>query len=169
MAKNTVKRAPVASGPTVLPNRVPKPVASYTDPAALRTLMQNAKRLGRDDVWRDAFRHLCSLQGADQADPLHRDFYGTLAAYEQLLSEKNARPTRASPTRLKLRNKGVVRCIEDWVRSKQPSEEFQLLVANGFGDVTGEQLVLNYPEQFSEEAVAAATARLAAVRVPAAG
>ena len=119
------------------------------------------KRLGRDDIWREAFQRLCSLEGADQTEPLHREFYQTLAAYEHLLSQKNGRATRASRTRLKLKSKGVVQCLEDWVSSKTPTEGYELLMANGMAEMTGERLVLKYPEQFSVDAVAAAKARLA--------
>ena len=82
-----------------------KAISEYTDREELRGLMANAKRLRRDDIWQEAFRRLCALEGLDQTDPLHRDFYQTLAAYEQLLTEKNHRTTRASRTRQKLKNK----------------------------------------------------------------
>ena len=162
MAKNNTKQAAVAKPPPALKQTRAKPISGYTDPADLRTLMTNAKRLGRDDIWREAFRRLCSLEGADQTDPLHRDFYQTLAAYEQLLTQKNGRATRASRTRLKLKSKGVIQCLEDWVLSKTPTESYELLVANSLVEMTGESIVLKYPEQFSEGAVAAAKARLAA-------
>lgn len=160
MAKNNAKQMPVAKPPTALKQTMAKPISGYTDPADLRTLMTNAKRLGRDDIWREAFRRLCSLEGADQTDPLQRDFYQTLAAYEQLLTQKNGRATRASRTRLKLKSKGVVQCLEDWALSKAPSEGYELLMANGLPEMTGESLVLKYPEQFSEAAIAAAKARM---------
>lgn len=162
MAKNNTKQTTVTKPPAVLKQTMAKPISGYTNPADLRTLMTNAKRLGRDDIWREAFRRLCELEGADQTDPLHRDFYETLAAYEHLLSQKNGRATRASRTRLKLKSKGVIQCLEDWVTSKTPTEGYELLTANGLTEMTGESLVLKYPEQFSADAVAAAKARLAA-------
>jgi hypothetical protein len=168
MSKNVTKQPIIEKKPGVLKQTMAKPIAAYTDPADLRTLMLNAKRLGRDDVWREAFRRLCSLEGADQTDPLHRDFYETLAAYEQLLTQKNGRATRAARTRLKLKTKGVVQCLEDWAISKAPTEGYELLVASGLTELTGERLVLKYPEKFSAEAIAAAKARLEAGSVPAA-
>lgn len=163
MAKRSTKRTnvPVEKAPVVIKQTMSKPISSYTDPEHLRTLMQNAKRMGREDIWRQAFDQLCSLEGADKEDPLERAFYSTLAAYEQLLTQKNGRATRASRTRLKLKGKGVIACLEDWAKSKEPPESFELLVANGMVEMTGEQLVLTYPDRFSPEAVAGATARLA--------
>lgn len=137
-----------------------KPISEYTDRTDLRNLMANAKRLKRDDIWRDAFRQLCSLDGIDQTDPLHRDFYQTLAAYEQLLTEKNGRTTSESRTRQKLKNKGVVQCLEDWAEGSTPTEGFDLLIKNRMAELTGEYLVLKYPDRFSTKAVAAAKARL---------
>jgi hypothetical protein len=137
-----------------------KSISEYTDRTLLRNLMANAKRLKRDDIWREAFRQLCSLDGIDQTDPLHRDFYQTLAAYEQLLTEKNGRTTSASRTRQKLKNKGVVQCLEDWAVGSTPTEGFELLVKNDLTELTGEYLVLKYPDRFSPKAIAAARVRL---------
>ena len=62
--------------------------------------------------------------------------------------------------RLKAKNKGVVHCLEEWATSKTPSEGYEILVAKGLSELTGEHLVLKYPEQFSPRAVAAAKARV---------
>jgi hypothetical protein len=140
-----------------------KPISAYTDAKELRQLMKNAKKLGRDDVYWQSFNRLCALQGIDQSDPLHRDFYATLAAYEELLAVKNGRTTSASRTRQKLQNKGVIQCLEDWAVQTKATEGFELLVKNGLVELTGEFLVLKYPDQFSPKAVASAKARLEAI------
>lgn len=140
-----------------------KPISDYNDPRELRSLMANAKRLKRDDVWREAFERLCSLSGLDQADPLHRDFHATLAAYEELLTEKNGRTTHAAYTRRKLKNKGVVQCLEDWAVDTKTTDGFNLLTKMGMVELTGEYLVTKYPDRFSQAAVDAATARLASI------
>jgi hypothetical protein len=166
VAKNQ-KPAPAEKAPVAVKQTMAKPISSYSDPAQLRTLMENAKRMGREDIWRQAFDQFCSLEGADKEDPLERAFYRTLGAYEQLLTQKNRRATRASRTRLKLKSKGVVACLEDWAKSKEAPESFDLLVAHGMIEMTGEQLVLTYPDRFSPEAIAGATARLATKAAPA--
>jgi hypothetical protein len=167
VGKNSNKKPEAAPAPPALKQTMAKPVATYTDPAALRTLMENAKRLGRTDIWREAFRRLCALEAEGQTEPLLSDFHATLAAYEQLLSEKNGRTTRAGRTRLKLKSKGAVQCLIDWATSKEAPEEFVLLVAAGLPEMTGEQLVVKYADQFTPEVVAAATARLASADKPA--
>jgi hypothetical protein len=141
-----------------------KPISEYTDPKELRNLMANAKRLNRDDIWREAFQRLCVLGGMDQTDPLHRDFYATLAAYEELLTQKNGRTTSAAYTRRKLKNKGVVQTLEDWAVASSSTDGFNLLTQMGMLELTGEYLVTKYPDRFSEAAVAAAAARIASVQ-----
>lgn len=137
-----------------------KKVEEYDDPDAVRKLMANAKRLGNDEIWWRAFRHLCNLEGQGWEEPLEREFYQTLAAYEELLTQKNGRRTPASRTRQKLRNKGVVRCLEDWATMPKPTEGFELLVKNGLSELTGEYLVTKFHGRFSETAVTAASRRL---------
>lgn len=59
-----------------------------------RRVLERAKTRGMDDVMRQVFRRLCELVGNehdDPEDPLVRDFYEALAAYEQLLTEKMER------------------------------------------------------------------------------
>lgn len=127
----------------------------------LRSLMQNARRLGRDDVYWKAFGRLCSLEGTHEFDPLHREFYQTLAAYEELLTQKNGRTTKASRTRQKLANKGIVQALEDWALASHPTDGFSLLMKNGLGHLTGESLVIKYADRFSPQAVSAAKKRIA--------
>ena len=98
----------------------------------------------------------------DPSDPLVRDFYETLAAYEQLLTEKNGRTTAASRTRQKIDNKGVHQSLIEWTRGKAETNGFKLLVEKGLSEYTGEYLVLRYANRFPEDVVALARSRLVA-------
>jgi hypothetical protein len=67
-----------------------------------RTVMERAKKQGLDEIYKNVFQRQCELAGdlnEDPNDPLVRDFYEALAAYEQLLTEKNNKKTLASRTR----------------------------------------------------------------------
>jgi hypothetical protein len=134
------------------------------DANGLRQLMTNARRLGRTDVYWKAFGQLCVLQGISESDPLHRDFAQTLAAYEELLTDKNGRTTRASRTRQKLARKGVEQSLEDWALATQPTEGFALLMDNELEHLTGEHLVIKYSDRFSAEAVKRARVRIESYR-----
>lgn len=137
----------------------PKKIAQMTIPAGLRSLMANARRLGREDVYWNAFRRLSELEGLDLSDPLERDFYRVLNAYEQLLTEKNGRTMKASRTRQKMMNKGVMQCLIDWAVGN-PTEGFRLLVDKGQPELTAEYLVTKYKDRFDDDVVESARARL---------
>jgi hypothetical protein len=141
-----------------------KAVSDYTDPKELERLMANAKRLGREDVYWEAFARLCKLEGDGKGDALHCDFYATLRAYEELLSVKNGRTTKANRTRQKLARHGVVKCLEDWAGDTKETQGFTLLVENNLVELTGEFLVLKHPTHFSSDTIASARKRLQAVR-----
>lgn len=135
-------------------------IEDFDDQRALRNLMENAKRLGEDEVWWRALRRLCELEGLNFDAPLNREFHAMLAAYEELLSAKNGRRTAASRTRQKLKNKGVIQSLEDWALSRQPTQGFELLIANGMPELTAEYMVVRHPDRFSEAAVMSAKVRL---------
>jgi hypothetical protein len=89
-------------------------VSKLTNVDECRTVMARAKQRGMQDVDAAVFKRYCALVGNandDPSDPLVRDFYETLAAYEQLLTEKNGSTTIASRTRQKIANKGVHQCL----------------------------------------------------------
>ncbi len=134
-------------------------IAQLADRDALRNLMENARRLDRDDVYWQAFRRLCSLEGMQYDDPLDRDFYDVLNAYEELLTLKHGRTTKAARTRQKLANKGVEQCLMDWALGP-PTDGFKLLIDKGLLELTAEFLVVKYESRFPPPVVEAAQKRL---------
>jgi hypothetical protein len=130
-----------------------KPISAYTDPAEVRQIMANAKRLGNDDLYWEAFRKVCQLEGKNFEDPLERDFYSMLAAYEELLYAKHGKRIRATRVRDKLQRKGFLACLEDWAVGSKRTEGFTTLVSSGHVELTGEFLVSKYPDRFTPKAV----------------
>ncbi|MFC3100882.1 hypothetical protein [Altererythrobacter lauratis] len=137
-----------------------KPVASYDRIDDLKRLMVNARRLGDEAIYNAAFKRRCQLEGINQDDPLHRDFFEVLAAYEELLEEKHGRKQRASYTRRKVKETGVEQCLIDWALDPKETDGFQTLRDRGMLDLTGEHVVTKYPDRFDDHVVAAAKARL---------
>ena len=128
-----------------------------------RTVMRRAQERGLSDVYDMAFKRYCELVGAendDPNDPLIRDFYKTLAAYEQLLTEKNGKNTPASRTRQKISNKGVLQSLVEWTRGRAETNGFKLLVERGLPEFTGEYLVIRYSNRFPDDVVELARNRL---------
>lgn len=139
------------------------------DPAVLktveqcRTVMARAREQGRDDVYDAVFKRSCEIAGRemdDPKDPLIAAFHETLAAYEQLLTEKNGRNTSASRTRMKIGNKGVEQSLVDWTRSDSETMGFNLLVERGMPEYTGEYLVARFADRFPQDVVEKARSRL---------
>ena len=126
-----------------------------------------ARQIG--EVYQAVFRRLCELAGNehdDPDDPLVRDFYETLAAYEQLLTERNGKNTIASRTRQKIKNKGVYQSLIEWTRGKIETNGFVLLIDAGLPEYTGEYLVTRYANRFPPDVVQLARERLENHEIP---
>ncbi|WP_316181369.1 MULTISPECIES: hypothetical protein [unclassified Bradyrhizobium] len=126
-----------------------------------RTLMENARKKNRPDIYQAAFRRLVQLEGRNHEDPVVRQFWSAVAAVEQVLREKHGKAVRANYTRRKVAAVGEVKCLVDWAMKKQETEGFRLLVEAGLVDQTGEYVVVQNPDRFPTGAVAAARDRLA--------
>jgi hypothetical protein len=138
-------------------------VLKLKSPEECRTVMQRAQQRDLPEIYDLAFKRYCELVGAandDPNDPLIKDFYRTLAAYEQLLTEKNGRNTPASRTRQKINNKGVLQSLIEWARGRVETNGFKLLVEKGLPEYTGEYLVVRYSSRFPEDVVELARSRL---------
>jgi hypothetical protein len=128
-----------------------------------RRVMKRAKEQGRKDVYLSAFKRQCELvgyQNDDPDDPLIRRFYETLAAYEQLLTEKNKSNTSAVRTRQKIANKGVYQSLVEWTRGKTETNGFKLLIEAGLPEHTAEYLVAEFAHKFPDDVVELARNRL---------
>ena len=137
--------------------------------AECRIVLDRARSKQLQDVYAAVFRRMCELAGSendDPDDPLVKDFYETLAAYEQLLTEKNGRNTPATRTRQKLANKGVYLSLIEWTRGKVETNGFTLLVEAGLPEYTGEYLVARYATRFPKDVVGLARERLEKYSVP---
>ena len=135
-------------------------IESCTDSEKLRSFRQNALRLDRKDLADRAFRQLCKVAGMDMNTALESDFYVVLSAYEELLTEKNGRTTRASRTRQKLSKTSVKKCIEDWALKDGETDAFKLLIERQMGELTAEYLVLKHSSEFDDAIVSSARKRL---------
>lgn len=138
-------------------------VAKLKTPAEAQNLMNNARRLGREDIYQLAFAKKCELESQlheDPNDPLVKDFWLTISAYEQLLTEKNDRKTIAARTRQKVTKDGIFETVQSWARKREATMGFELLTAAGQWKLTGEYLVIKHADRFLAEDVLAAQKRL---------
>lgn len=83
-----------------------------------------------------------------------------LYAYEEILSKKNNRRTRASRTWQMVNRYGIVGAAERAVNRNIEPMGYKMLVEMGLKNITFEAVIANHPEEFSIEAVKKANERL---------
>jgi hypothetical protein len=131
--------------------------------ADCRLVMNRLREQNAEEAYLLVFRRYCEVSGLENdnpEDPIVRDFYETLAAYEQILTEKNGRTTRASRTIQKIKNKGIVQSLIEWTLGKTETNGFNLLIEKRFPKYTGEYLVVKYADRFPGDVVNLARERL---------
>lgn len=140
-------------------------IASTTDPEKLRTLRDNAHRLGVPEVAEAAFRRLVEILPEDAPGSIEHDFWKTIFAFEELLRDERGKTVRLSRTRQKIDRVGVMQTLVDFALSKKPTEGFSMLIERGLPEFTGEALVLKHSLHFDPTVVTAAESRLQSVGV----
>jgi len=135
-------------------------ISTCNDAKQFKNFAKNAETKGRPDLRDVAIKRSWTLEGLNYSDPLHRDFYAMLNAYEHFLFEKHGRNLKAQYTRRALANKGVIGTLNDWALSAKPTEGFKRLVEGNLAEFTGECVVVRHSQRFSESVVAAAKRRL---------
>jgi hypothetical protein len=128
-----------------------------------RTVMERAKARNLNHEYALVFKRYCALVGNqhdDPSDPIIREFYEILGAYEQVLTEKHGRKTAASRTRQKLAKKGVYLSLVEWARGKVETNGFTLLVDRDLAKYTFEYLIAKYAERFPNDVVELVRERL---------
>ena len=130
------------------------------DRKKLRNWMTNAKRLGRNDVYRAALRQLCRIEGRNIDDPLESEFAIVMRALEEALTAEAGKTKRLSRTRQKLDRVGVRKTLADLALKPKPSLGFIKLVEFNMADMSAEALILKYRDEFEPHVVEAAAKRL---------
>lgn len=142
-----------------MPQSMPD-LSNEWDRDKLRNWMTNAKRLGRDDVYRAALRQLCRVEGRDIGDPLESEFAIVMRALEEALTAEAGKTKRLSRTRQKLDRVGVRKTLADLALKPKPSLGFIKLLEFGMADMSAEALILKHRDEFEPHVLEAAIKRL---------
>lgn len=131
-------------------------------PGACKRFVKNAIEHDRPDLALEAEQRAVELKaqshGADtQAE---RECLQAIYAYEETLTRKNGRTTRASRTWQKIKRDGILEAVDDIVSRPKETAGYQALEEAGLERFAFEAVVLRYPESFSEEAVARSAERV---------
>lgn len=140
-------------------------IAGCSDEAQLRNLIQNARKQNNRIVERAAFLRLIALVPAANPGTVEHDFWQTVHAFEEMLSEERGRTTRLSRTRQKVQRVGVIQTLKDWALSEKETDGFTKLLERQMPEMTGEAIVLRHPQHFDDAVQNAAKNRLMAAKV----
>jgi hypothetical protein len=136
-------------------------IQKLTTPAECMQLAINV--LDRNpDLAREARRRAVELRAASHGikTAVELELLKALYAYEEVLSEKNKRRTRATRTWQMIDRHGIIGAAERAVNRKIEAMGYKVLVAMGLHDLTFEAVIVRHPDKFSQEVVAHAKARL---------
>lgn len=87
-------------------------------------------------------------------------------AYEEILTARNKRRTRADRTWQMIKRHGILIAVERAVNRPKETAGYAALVEMGLEDFAFEAVVVRYPELFSEEAVARSKERIEQHKFP---
>jgi hypothetical protein len=118
------------------------------------------------DLVRQARQRAIELRASTHQaeDNIEFELYQALYAYEDILSEKNSRRTRANRTWQMVKHYGIKVAAERAVNRKADAMGYKVLVGMGLQGLTFESVIVKYPESFSLESVKQAHKRLEELR-----
>ena len=129
----------------------------------LRRFRTNAQNQKNEFLIKKCNERIIALSGVVENDPLERRFKECLAAYEEYLFEKNGKRNKATYLRRKRKAHGTIKTITDAVNKKQRQKSLELLVNLGGSEFSMESIVLEFPDQFTEETVENAKMKLSQI------
>jgi hypothetical protein len=114
------------------------------------------------DLVRQARQRAIELRASTHQaeDIVEFELFQALYAYEDILSEKNSRRTRANRTWQMVKHYGIKVAAERAVNRKADAMGYRVLVGMGLQELTFESVIVKYPESFSKESVKKAHTRL---------
>lgn len=135
-------------------------VAKIDDPAGLRKMIANAERLDVPSVRDAAFRRLAAIQAEGEEGSVEFDFWRTIHAFEEALRDERGKAVKLTKTRAKIKRVGEVAALADFPVAPDAASGFEMLIARGMPEMTGEAIILRHPDAFDSETRINATKRL---------
>lgn len=123
---------------------------------------KNALSHGRPDLALEASQRAVELRAQEHGAQTTAEYEALQAiyAYEQLLTNKNGRTTRASRTWQMIKRHGIIEAVERAVKRDAVTQGYTMLVEMGLERFAFEAVILRHPEVFSAEAVSISELRL---------
>jgi len=124
-------------------------------------LIEKARSQGDENIEQQALRRKFSLLAEEEqpANEAERECYEAIFAYEELLTQKNSKPTKASRTWQVVRREGILPAVENIVSKKEASPGYSILIGTEYEGYLFESVILRHPEDFPQKVVDAAQNR----------
>ena len=123
---------------------------------------RNAEKRGRPDLAREAKIRAVEIRAEDYGSKSEAESEAIQAvyAYEEVLSKKNGKRTRASRTWQMIKRRGIIESVERAVNRESVTQGYTLLAEMGLENFAFEAVILRHPGLFSDEAIAKSRQRL---------
>jgi plasmid stability protein len=130
-------------------------IAKLKTPDECAVFERNVTERGRPDLALAARKRALELRALRHgaSNEVERECLEAVFAYEQVLSVKNGKTTRASRTWPMIDRHGVIQAVERSVNRKDATAGYAALVEMGLEAYAFEAVVLRHPSSFTDETV----------------
>ena len=134
-------------------------------PEALERLIENVQ-IRLPEMALRARRKAIELRAAkhNANSDAEKEALQAVYAYEEILTKKNGRRTKASRTWQMINRHGIIEAVERAVNRPQETIGYTVLVEMGLPDLAFEAVILRYPHLFSVKAVERSKMRMTECR-----
>lgn len=131
-------------------------------PEACERFIQNAIRLKRSDLADEARQRAIELRAEKHGavSDAEKECLQAIYAYEEVLTQKNGRRTRASRTWQMIDRHGILAAAERAVDREAETAGYTALAEMGLQQFAFEAVILRYPHLFSDRAVERSRTRM---------
>lgn len=137
-------------------------VAKLKTPEECERFAKNAIERNRRDLADEARKRAVELRAEAYGakSQAERECLEAIYAYEEVLTAKNGRRTRASRTWQMIKRHGILGAVERAVNREAETAGYTALLKMGLQDYAFEAVVVRHPELFSAETVQHSKARV---------
>lgn len=130
-------------------------VANLKTPEECAVFEKNVTERGRPDLAVAARKRALELRAGKYGATMEveRECLEAVYAYEQVLTIKNGRTTRASRTWQMIKRHGIIAAVERAVNRETETIGFTALLDMGLEDYAFESVIVRHPSVFSPDAV----------------
>ena len=128
----------------------------------------NAAKRGRPDLAQEAKVRALELRAEDYGakTAAENEAIQAVYAYEEVLSKKNGKRTKASRTWQMIKRRGIINSVERAVNRRSETQGYTTLVEMGLKDFAFEAVILRHPQLFSDQAIAISKQRMTDWQTP---